>query len=198
MNASLTALPPKRAIISDPPPPSERLHFRRWDLETDSDRLAYFRMFADPAVRQFIAPERRFQSVPDMRAMLLQDPPFDEWGFGFWIVEHRETGALIGTCGFKVREMQLPGPPYESITGVEMGCLIMQDFWAAGFGKEASAAVVAWADAADIPELWARVLIDNHPSIAVIESAGFVAVREGYCPDGIERVYRRFKRREAG
>lgn len=191
MNSALTALPPQRAAIPDPPPPTERLTFRRWDLESDADRLAYFRMFADPAVRQFIAPERKFQSVPDMRAMLRQDPPFEEWGFGFWILEYRHTGALVGTCGFKVREMQLPGPPYESITCVEMGCLIVRDFWASGLGKEASASVVAWADAAGIPELWARVLLDNQPSIAVIESAGFTAIREGDCPDGIERVYRR-------
>lgn len=150
-------------------------------------------MFADPAVRRFIAPERKYQSVPDIRSMLLKDPPFDAWGYGFWILEMRGTGELVGTCGFKRREMQLPGPPYESIMCDEMGCLILQSHWGKGLGQEASAAVVQWSDAAGIPELWARVLIENTASIAVIESAGFIAVREGDCPEGIERVYRRLR-----
>jgi ribosomal-protein-alanine N-acetyltransferase len=185
MNSALTALPPQRAAIPDPPPPTERLTFRRWDLESDADRLAYFRMFADPAVRQFIAPERKFQSVPDMRAMLMQDPPFDEWGFGFWIVESVASGEAIGTIGMKAK------PDYG---WVEFGYLFKRAYWGQGIATEAAAAVLAWADAAGICTLYARVLPDNTASVRVLERAGFEFVRIGRPEDDFDHVYRRLSR----
>ena len=172
-------MPFPTARIPDPPPPSARLRFRRW-TRCDADRLAYFRLMADPAVMTFIDPTRRFASVPDIDAFLANDPPFDDHGYGFWLVEWRDTGEAIGTIGMKAK-------PHYGWT--EFGYLFKRAFWGQGIATEAAAAVLKWADAAGVTPLYARVLPDHTPSVRVLQRAGFEFVRVGPPEDDFDHVY---------
>lgn len=169
------------ARIPDPPPPTPRLRFRRW-TDCDRDRLAYFRLQCDPEVMTYIDPGRRFASVPAVSAMLAKDPPFDRYGYGFWLVESVASGEAIGTIGMKAK------PDYG---WVEFGYLFKRACWGQGIATEAAAAVLAWADDAGISPLFARVLPDNTASVRVLQRAGFEFVRIGPPEDDFDHVYRR-------
>lgn len=61
-------------------------------------------------------------------------------GFGFMIMEERETGAFVGHCGLrKVVHPRAPNPD-----DFEIGWLVREDRWRLGYALEAMRAVVDW------------------------------------------------------
>ncbi|MFT8243150.1 GNAT family N-acetyltransferase [Roseomonas sp. BN140053] len=70
-----------------------RLRLRLWRAE---DRVPFLALNAEPAVQRYLRPMSR--EVLD--AMLDRvEAGFAERGWGFWAVEHRAEGRLIGMCG---------------------------------------------------------------------------------------------------
>jgi len=179
------------AGIPDPPHPSIRLTFSRWDIREDADRLAFFLMCCDPEVMKYVDPERRYASVPDIVSMLEKDPPFEAFGYGFWIVRLRETGQVIGTCGIKRREILLQDEPREAMEAIEFGYLYKRQFWGQGFATEAATAVVHWGDDAGLETLWARVLAPHHKSMHVLRKVGFQFHQFGPASLDHEHIFRR-------
>jgi len=91
-------------------------------------------------------------------------------GAGWWSVEHRQTGLLIGTIGAFFRE---------SYPVMEIGWNTYRAFWGQGFASEAAAAAVAHAfEVRHEPKV--RVLIDprNEPSLRVARRLGFAYEEE--------------------
>jgi RimJ/RimL family protein N-acetyltransferase len=81
------------------------------------------------------------------------------YGAGWWGVEVRETGQLVGNVGAFVRE---------SLSGIEIGWNIYRAFWGQGFASEAAAEAVRHAfEVRGEPQV--RALIDpgNARSIRV-------------------------------
>ena len=61
-------------------------------------------------------------------------------GFGFMMIEERETGAMVGHCGLRrVAHPLAPNP-----TDHEIGWLVREDRWRMGYAFEAMRAVVDW------------------------------------------------------
>ena len=61
-------------------------------------------------------------------------------GFGFMIMEERETGELVGHCGLRrVAHPLAPNPG-----DFEIGWLVREDRWRRGYAYEAMRAVVDW------------------------------------------------------
>lgn len=65
-------------------------------------------------------------------------------GFGFWAIELRETGALIGEAGFlEARRQMVP-----SIEGtLEVGWVLAPSAHGKGYATEAVSAMIAWGEA---------------------------------------------------
>jgi RimJ/RimL family protein N-acetyltransferase len=93
------------------------------------------------------------------------------FGYGYWAVERREDGRLIGQVGFAdFRRDMVPG--IENIP--EIGWLFAADASGQGYATEAARAALAWADAAlEAPETVAIVDANNLASIRVAEKCGF-------------------------
>lgn len=93
------------------------------------------------------------------------------FGFGYWAVERRADGAMIGQVGFAefMREME------PSIRGLpEMGWLFAREAAGQGYATEAALAGLAWIDAALRPAETAAIIDDdNAASIRVAEKCGF-------------------------
>ena len=150
-------------------------------LETDRLRLrpfraadfeAYSAVMADPGVVRHIGGQplareeawRRLLCSPGLWAML---------GYGYWAVERKQDGVLLGQVGladFK-RDME------PSIEGVpEMGWIFAPYAQGRGYAAEAVAAGLAWADRAlAAPETVAIIAPGNARSIRLAERAGFGA-----------------------
>ena len=146
---------------------TDRLILRRRTIE---DFPAYAAMWADPRV------VRHFSTGP-----LNEEDAWTKFarmegywrlaGYGFWLVEEKASGALIGEVGaadFKRAIIPpLAGKP-------EFGWVLSGDAHGKGYAREAVAAALQWAEA-KFPGATFSCIIDpsNEPSIRVAEHFGF-------------------------
>ena len=150
---------------------TERLVLRPHRAE-DLDAVAA--MAADAEVMRFIGgvPQPREDS---WRRMLCGPAMWMLLGYGYWIVERRADGAVIGQMGFAdfKRAMQ---PNIEGLP--ELGYLFAAHAHGQGYASEGAAAALRWADTALKADQYVAIIDpDNARSIRVIEKAGF-AIRE--------------------
>ncbi len=147
---------------------TERLRLR---AHRNEDFEPIFAMVSDGALMQHISGAqpreeawRRMLTAPGCWALL---------GYGYWVVERREDGLLLGQAGLAdyKRDMQ---PSIEGLP--ELGYVFAAHAHGQGYATEAARAVLDWADAAlEAPEIVAIIGQDNIPSIRVAERAGFTA-----------------------
>lgn len=95
-------------------------------------------------------------------------------GYGYWIVDLKETGELIGEVGFAdfKRGMQ------PDISGIpEAGWVIDSPHWGKGYATEAMTAAHHWLDRATEYVQSCCIIDPNHaPSINVAKKCGYEAV----------------------
>jgi len=101
-----------------------------------ADRPAPRAMWADPRVMADLGPVK---DAAASDATLDRHDGYRGAGLGFWVVERREDGAVIGFCGLK------PGAENTPIAGeIEIGWLLAAPFWGAGYAQEAAQASLDW------------------------------------------------------
>ena len=89
---------------------------------------------------------------------------YQEFGYGRFAVELKETGEVIGFCGIKyLKEIDLP----------EVGYRYLKEYWGRGIGTEAARACVEFArQDLNINKLIALIIPENTASIRVAEKLG--------------------------
>jgi RimJ/RimL family protein N-acetyltransferase len=114
-------------------------------------------------------------------------------GYGYWVVERREDGLVLGQAGladFK-RDME---PGIESLP--ELGYVFAAHAQGQGYAREAVAAVLDWADETLRPEQMVAIIdAANAPSIRLAKQAGF-SIREEATYKGEPILL--FRRRRSG
>jgi RimJ/RimL family protein N-acetyltransferase len=103
-------------------------------------------------------------------------------GFGYWLVEDRESGAFVGEVGLADFKRDLE-PPLGDV--LEAGWVIRPGAQGRGFATEAVLAALAWA-ARHLAgrRVVCMIAADNAASFRVAEKCGFVEVaRTGYRGD---------------
>ncbi|WEX09443.1 GNAT family N-acetyltransferase [Chelativorans sp. AA-79] len=146
---------------------TERLVLREHRPE---DLDAYHALWGDPHVIRFIS-----------RAALTREQAWDAiirhrgmWavlGFGFWVIEDRQTGKLVGEAGVQERCRDIQ----PSIEGtLEAGWILRPEVQGRGMAREAMERVIGWAGAA-FPGVAFTCIIDpeNAPSLKLAERLGF-------------------------
>ena len=109
-----------------------RLTLRDWREE---DWPEFWRVTNTPAVMRWLGGVADEAGRAAARARL--ESYRAEHGHTFWVVEHREDGALLGFCGLK-RSNQTGGPQGM----MEVGWRLREDAWGQGYAKEAAAAAL--------------------------------------------------------
>lgn len=106
---------------------SERLILRPWRQE---DRKPFAAINAEPDVVRYLNPLTDEQS----HAMLDRiDRHFEDHGWGFWALEEKASGELIGMCGLNNVSSALPFAP-----AVEIGWRLSAFRHGAGLAREAA------------------------------------------------------------
>ncbi|MFK8251664.1 GNAT family N-acetyltransferase [Ancylobacter terrae] len=147
-----------------------------------ADFEPYAAMWAEPEVVRFIG------GVPFTREaawtrFLRQMGMWHHLGFGFFVVEARDTGAFIGEAGFhEVRRDLIP-----SIEGtLEAGWALVSAAQGKGLAEEAMRAALDWADAALASGRLDATCRDKARTVCMIEPAHgaslHVAGKLGYSP----------------
>ena len=147
-------------------PDTERLRLRLPRLE-DADAFAAIN--ADLEVTHFVSetgPLARGESDLLLRKML------DHWadfGFGWWMADDRETGALVGFVGLS-HPTSLPPMAEE----VEVGWRLGREHWGRGLATEGAREAVRVAfEERRLPRLISIIDRDNARSLSVAGKLGF-------------------------
>lgn len=148
---------------------TERLLLR---VPEPRDRLALHAMWADPAVMAELGPVK---DAAASDAALAKHDSYRHEGLGFWTVERRADGAIIGFCGLK------RGDPHNPIAGeIEAGWIIDRAFWRQGYALEAMRAAFDWGWAYfDVPRIVAITSAINLRSQALMERLGMHRLADG-------------------
>jgi [ribosomal protein S5]-alanine N-acetyltransferase len=135
------------------------------------DAPAAHRVYSDPDVMRYVATGPLADEA--MTARLLEDYIAHQraWGYSFWAVVERESGALIGDAGL-----------YRTPAGeVELGYTLGRPWWGRGYATEAAG---AWLETAfgrlGIAEVVALAEPANTASLRVLEKLGMT--RDGERP----------------
>jgi RimJ/RimL family protein N-acetyltransferase len=110
-------------------------------------------------------------------------------GYGYWAVERKEDGRMIGHAGFADFKRDMT-PSIEGLP--EMGWVFAREAHGQGYASEAVGAGLDWADEAlKGREFVAIISPANAPSIRVAERGGFVRAEEGCYKDEPILLFRR-------
>ena len=137
-----------------------RTIIRGWREE---DIPAYAQIVADPEVMKFIwdgATQDATQAAAFVQNFIHKE---QERGWIPWAVEEKATGALMGWCGFGLRDDH-----------VDFGYRFAKPFWGRGLGSEVAQAVLAYGMAQyRFARCTARVFAENTASVRILEKLGF-------------------------
>jgi RimJ/RimL family protein N-acetyltransferase len=147
--------------VIDLPLETVRLRIRPFQPEDDAEQL--HELWGDPEAMQFIPGGAR-ASVAETRERLESLPGRAPEGLGFWALEERETGRLVGGVGLFPLGWQ--GPE------IELAYHVLPSAWNRGYASEAATALLdaAWGAGAD--QVVAVAMPGNVASRRVMEKLG--------------------------
>jgi RimJ/RimL family protein N-acetyltransferase len=147
---------------------TDRLVMRAHCLD---DYQACARLWADADVTRFIGGSPASLQESWFR-LLRYAGHWQLLGYGYWVVEERETGRYAGEIGFADARRDIK----PSLTGMpESGWALAPWAQGKGYASEALAAVLAWGDEAFRKQTTCCIISpDNLPSLRVAEKNGYV------------------------
>jgi RimJ/RimL family protein N-acetyltransferase len=143
---------------------TDRLRLR-WFTGTDTDADFLRALLNDPGWLANIG-ERNVRTRRQARAWIAtrHTDAYGRLGFGFWAVERKSDGRLMGMCGLVKRDTLLE---------VDVGYALMPEFRGQGYAREAAHACVQYAhEVLGLAEVWGITGPDNAPSAAVLQKIG--------------------------
>jgi RimJ/RimL family protein N-acetyltransferase len=140
---------------------TERLVLREW---RDSDLDNFARLYADPQVTKYLGDGGTLDRAATWRAMAGAIGHWVLRGHGQWVIERKDTGAVIGRTG-------LINP--EGWPGLEAGWVIAPEHQGHGFATEGGAAALRYAfDTLGADRVISLIYPKNLPSQRVAEKLG--------------------------
>lgn len=166
------------------PPPSARLRFRRFE---DADIPNILATFDDPLAQRFFG----VVDAAKAREMIeRQHTRYERDGFGFWMLESRETGQHIGGAGLSMQEFISSDPADGPGPFPEIGYHLRREHRGKGYATEAAAHLLRWSfEATASDRIWSFVHNDNAGSIAVAER---IHTRRGPAGEKVGAVIRSY------
>jgi RimJ/RimL family protein N-acetyltransferase len=143
---------------------TERLRLR-WFLPTETDADFLRALLNDPGWLANIG-ERNVRTRRQALAWIAtrHTAPYGRLGFGFWGVERKSDGRLVGMCGLVKRDTLLEA---------DVGYALMPEFRGHGYAREAAVACVRYAfDVLGLAEVWGITSPSNAASAAVLRQCG--------------------------
>jgi RimJ/RimL family protein N-acetyltransferase len=156
----------------------------------EEDLAAWAATMGDPEVVRHLG-GTPFGREDSWRRLLTAIGLWPTYGYGYWAVERKAEGDLIGQVGFAdfKRDMR---PSIEGLP--EMGWIFSPHGQGQGYAREAVAAALAWADEQlKAPLIPAIIDPGNAPSIRLAERCGFAEREEALYRGAPILLFRRRK-----
>jgi len=136
-----------------------------YPLEPDRDAPFVLEVLNEPAFINNVA-DRGVRSVAEAAEYIRKKivPSYEQFGFGFYIVELKDSHTPVGMCGLLKRE---------TLEDVDIGYSILERFWRNGYAYEAASALMAHGRS----ELGLQRIVGitsptNHSSAMLLEKLG--------------------------
>lgn len=155
---------------------------------TENDLDALYSIYnSSPDITQFIEPlyEDREKELEFQRAYI--ENMYGMYGFGLWVIVHKESGQLIGRAGIEIREIN------NSIEA-EVAYVFSKEYQGMGLAYEAMEGIIeyAWKNT-EYDHLNCYTQEENTKSVALCTALGFKYVNNEtifYC--GRDTVFRKY------
>ena len=139
---------------------SKRLRFRQ---VRDADFATSEQWCSRMEIMRYLG-GKTFDRIQAFRHFAYLRGHWDFLGYGYYAVEEKTTGALVGRCGYTNQ----PGWP-----GFELGWTIIPEYQGRGYATEAARMLLPYAfDALDQSRVISLIHPDNAPSRRVAEKLG--------------------------
>ncbi len=140
---------------------TSRLILRAPRIE-DAEEI-YKRWASDPEVTRYLCWPRH-RSLDTTREFLhSSEEEWERWGAGSYVIENKDNGGLIGSCGLHMK----------AAGRAETGYVLARLAWGRGYATEALKAVLEEAGRAGVSRIFAMCHPDNTASVNVLEKCGF-------------------------
>lgn len=172
-------------VTSAPRLETERLVLRSF---TRADLDAHAAKLANPAVVRHLGGSL-FNREDSWRRLTMAVGQWPLLGYGYWAVELKATGLMVGEVGFADFERGMS----PDISGApEMGWVFDTVAHGKGLASEAARAALEWIDATLAPvEITAIISIENAKSMRLAERLGFVREPDAVYRDELIALFRR-------
>jgi RimJ/RimL family protein N-acetyltransferase len=167
---------------------TERLILRGFERRDLDDHAA---TLGNPETTRFLTGEP-FSREEAWRRLMMAVGQWPLLGYGYWAVELKADGRMVGQAGFADFERDLK----PDISGEpEMGWIFDPAVHGQGIAFEACAAALRWADAnLEAKGYPAIISLDNGPSIRLAERLGFERLPDAVYKDETVALFRRIRR----
>lgn len=163
MNRNPIWVAPGKKLNRKPVLRTERLQLRRWQ---ESDHLPYIEMNRDHETMAYYP--TILEPMQVLSCIEASERNFDQYGFSFWAVEHRDTREFVGCVGLDMYTL-----PNGQET-VAISWQLARKFWDLGYGQESAQAVIDYGfETLDIPEIVAVAPEVNGRSVRLARKLGF-------------------------
>ncbi|HEX8283271.1 MAG TPA: GNAT family N-acetyltransferase [Pyrinomonadaceae bacterium] len=157
---------------------TERLNLRE---VTEADAPFVLELLNDPDFVRNVA-DRGVRTPEEARRYITERfvASYRREGFGFWLVEPKDSGVPAGICGLVKRD---------ALPGVDVGYAFLPPFRSKGYASESASAVMRYArEALGLSRLYAIVNPENSASVRVLEKLGMRFERMVSLSDGEPEV----------
>jgi len=139
----------------------------RTEVSGDLDR--WMQVMNTPAVRKYLGGVQERHEVEAAFARKALD--FAQYGYGFWHLQTKGDGLLIGQCGLAPIEVEAAST--ELRAGLQIGWSIAASHWRKGYAMEAARAIIDLAfNRHGLELLYAQTCDANEPSWRMMEKLG--------------------------
>jgi RimJ/RimL family protein N-acetyltransferase len=150
---------------------TERLRLRGHRIDDFTQCAA---MWADPVVTQYVG-GKPFTAEETWAKLLRYAGHWGLLGYGYWVIEDKNTEEFFGEVGFADYKRELQ-PPLQSVP--EIGWALASRAHGRGYATEAVRAVVAWGDEEFKSASTACIIApDNASSIRVAVKCGYTELQ---------------------
>ncbi len=144
---------------------TDRLVLRKWE---EQDLEGLIELCGHPEVMEFFGTVKSPIEVEEMLTRILGQQA--KHGYCFPVVEDRMSGRLLGFCGLKVQETDIPIGPC-----VEIGWRLQRDAWGKGIATEAARIWLKFGfETLKLDEIVANMVAGNFRSENTMKRLGMV------------------------
>lgn len=147
---------------------TERTIVREMKVE---DLPLMYDLYDDMEITRFVEPLYEYEEEKVFTEKYIENM-YGFYGYGLWLVFHKESGELVGRMGISIRNI-------DGDDENELGYIVHRKYRGQGYAKEVCNAIILYAkNVLDIEKIYIVTRSENTKSIALSKTLGFDSIAD--------------------